>query len=223
MAGSSSSRSWTRPLPSPGPTVGWGKRVTAGIRSCDCRTPVDPLLPLAQLPSSLPRTGYGGNGRIERSIRTDEEEFYLVEYLPADLGGLEQALLAWNHTHESVRPHQAMGYKTPDQFYSDLLKYKCDADRRPRQILPTGLLGPPNPPTRTRMGGGEYRRRGMRELQGTDCQGINWGPWKVGGETLSHRTGPQLPSSCSQIRRIGKTNRQPGTPSELVGASWRQS
>ena len=67
---------------------------------------------------SLPRTGYWGNGRIERSFRTDEEEFYEVEDLPADLVGMvEQALLAWNHTCETVRPHQALGYKTPDQFY----------------------------------------------------------------------------------------------------------
>ena len=58
-----------------------------------------------------------GNGRIERSFRTDEEEFYQVEDLPADLGGLQQSLLAWNRTYETVRPHQALGYKTPDQFY----------------------------------------------------------------------------------------------------------
>tara|TARA_B100001971_G_C18170823_1_gene527012 strand:+ start:611 stop:1294 length:684 start_codon:yes stop_codon:yes gene_type:complete len=62
-----------------------------------------------------------GNGRIERSFRTDEEEFYQVEELPADLGGLEAALLAWNHLYETVRPHQALGYKTPDQFYRDWL------------------------------------------------------------------------------------------------------
>ena len=34
------------------------------------------------------------NGRIQRSFRTDEEEFYQVEDLPAGLGGLGQALLA---------------------------------------------------------------------------------------------------------------------------------
>jgi len=62
-----------------------------------------------------------GNGRIERSFRTDEEEFYQVEELPADLGGLEAALLRWNHLYETVRPHQALGYKTPDQFYQDWL------------------------------------------------------------------------------------------------------
>ena len=54
-------------------------------------------------PQSLPRTGYVGNGRIERSFRTDEEEFYQVEDL-ADLGGLEQALLAWNRAYEAAPP-----------------------------------------------------------------------------------------------------------------------
>ena len=63
-----------------------------------------------------------GNGCIERSFRTDEEEFYQVEDLPADLGGLELALLSWNHVYETVRPHQALGYKTPDQFYQDWIR-----------------------------------------------------------------------------------------------------
>jgi transposase InsO family protein len=62
-----------------------------------------------------------GNGQVERSFRTDEEEFYQVEDLPADLGGLEAALLAWNRIYESVRPHQALGYLTPDQFYQNWL------------------------------------------------------------------------------------------------------
>ncbi len=58
-----------------------------------------------------------GNGRIERSFRTDDDEFYHVQELPADLGRLEHALLAWNHVYETVRPHQALGYLTPDQFH----------------------------------------------------------------------------------------------------------
>jgi transposase InsO family protein len=62
-----------------------------------------------------------GNGRIERSFRTDAEEFYQVEELPADIGGLEAALVAWNQIYEQVRPHQALGYKTPEQFYQDWL------------------------------------------------------------------------------------------------------
>jgi transposase InsO family protein len=62
-----------------------------------------------------------GNGRVERSFRTDEEEFYQVEELPADLSGLQAALLRWNQVYETVRPHQALGYKTPEQFYQDWL------------------------------------------------------------------------------------------------------
>lgn len=62
-----------------------------------------------------------GNGRIERSFRTDEEEFYQVADLPADPGGLQIALQSWNKIYEKIRPHQALGYKTPDQFYRDWL------------------------------------------------------------------------------------------------------
>ena len=40
-----------------------------------------------------------------------------VREFPNDSGGPAPAHLAWNHTYETVRPHQALGYKTPDQFY----------------------------------------------------------------------------------------------------------
>jgi putative transposase len=58
-----------------------------------------------------------GNGRVERAFRTDEEEFYQVEELPAEIRGMEAALQRWNRIYETVRPHQALGYLTPDQFY----------------------------------------------------------------------------------------------------------
>jgi len=63
-----------------------------------------------------------GNGCIERSFRTDEEEFYQVEELPADLGGQEAALLHWNQVYETVRPHQALGYLTPEEYYQQWVK-----------------------------------------------------------------------------------------------------
>ena len=45
-----------------------------------------------------------------------------MEELPTDVSGLgEAALLAWNQVYEKVRPHQALGYKTPEQFYQDWL------------------------------------------------------------------------------------------------------
>lgn len=65
-----------------------------------------------------------GNGRIERSFRTDDDEFYHVQDLPADLGGLRTALIAWNQRYESWRLHQALGYLTPDQFYQQWLSRK---------------------------------------------------------------------------------------------------
>jgi transposase InsO family protein len=63
-----------------------------------------------------------GNGRVERAFRTDEDEFYQVEELPADQGGLEAALQRWNRVYETVRPHQALGYLTPNQFYEQWVK-----------------------------------------------------------------------------------------------------
>ena len=44
-----------------------------------------------------------------------------MEDLPTDLDGLEAALLAWNRIYETVRPHQALGYLTPNQFYQNWL------------------------------------------------------------------------------------------------------
>lgn len=76
-----------------------------------------------KLPHYFNRPNYPqGNGRVERSFRTDEEEFYQVVELPAQMSGLEAALLAWNQVYEQVRPHQALGYKTPEQFYQDWLQ-----------------------------------------------------------------------------------------------------
>jgi transposase InsO family protein len=75
-----------------------------------------------ELPHYFTRPYYPqGNGRIERSFRTDDEEFYQLEDLPADLSGLEAALISWNQVYERLRPHQALGYKTPDQFYQHWL------------------------------------------------------------------------------------------------------
>ena len=51
--------------------------------------------------------------------------FMLLDGLPAELGRLEAALQAWTGSMSPSlegRPHQALGYRTPEQFYQDWLK-----------------------------------------------------------------------------------------------------
>ena len=56
------------------------------------------------------------NGCVERAHRTHIEEFYEVEEFPLDMAGLNQSLQAWEHTYNTIRPHQALGYLTPQQY-----------------------------------------------------------------------------------------------------------
>ena len=83
---------------------------------------------------------------MERSFRTDEEEFYQVLELPDDLGGHEAALQRWNQVYGTVRPHQALGYKTPEQFYQDWLQKQAQGDAFPRSATsPTPAKSRPEP------------------------------------------------------------------------------
>ena len=58
------------------------------------------------------------NGSVERAQRTHTEEFYEVNDCPWTVPELNRELGHWNHIHNCVRPHQALGYKTPLQFFS---------------------------------------------------------------------------------------------------------
>ena len=60
------------------------------------------------------------NGCVERSNRTHTEEFYEVTDAEPDLAGLRPALLAWEETYNTIRPHQALGYLTPAEFLASL-------------------------------------------------------------------------------------------------------
>jgi len=60
------------------------------------------------------------NGHVERANRTHTEEFYEVEDFPLEIPALNLALQAWEHTYNTIRPHQALGYLTPQQY---LLKF----------------------------------------------------------------------------------------------------
>jgi len=54
------------------------------------------------------------NGKVERSHRTDEEEFYRLFQLRT-LPQAHRRLHSWNHPYNTSRPHGALGWKTPAQ------------------------------------------------------------------------------------------------------------
>jgi putative transposase len=56
------------------------------------------------------------NGHVERAHRTHLEEFYQVVAADWTVARLNQQLLAWEIVYNTVRPHQALGYLTPEQF-----------------------------------------------------------------------------------------------------------
>ncbi len=57
------------------------------------------------------------NGGVERAHRTHTEEFYEVSDSSFDLAELRQELLEWEITYNTIRPHQALGYLTPLEFW----------------------------------------------------------------------------------------------------------
>ena len=57
------------------------------------------------------------NPRVERSHLTDELEFYQRGGLKKTFEEQRQALEEWEHFYNFKRPHQALGYLTPMEFY----------------------------------------------------------------------------------------------------------
>jgi hypothetical protein len=66
------------------------------------------LIDSMSFPGDLPPRSPKLNGCVERAHRTHTEEFYQVEDFPLDMAGLNQALRAWEHTYNTIRPHQAL-------------------------------------------------------------------------------------------------------------------
>ena len=58
-------------------------------------------------------------GLWERAQRTHTEEFYEVWDLTWTVAEINRQLLAWEHVYNTVRPHQALGYRTPQQFLQE--------------------------------------------------------------------------------------------------------
>jgi|SRR5208282_279323 len=56
------------------------------------------------------------NGAVERANRTHSEEFYQVTPCSLAMKKLNRELRQWEKIYNTVRPHQALGYLTPQQF-----------------------------------------------------------------------------------------------------------
>jgi len=56
------------------------------------------------------------NGHVERAQRTHTEEFYEVTEASFEIVELNRALLEWEKVYNTIRPHQALGYLSPQEF-----------------------------------------------------------------------------------------------------------
>lgn len=59
---------------------------------------------------------------MERAQRTHTEEFYELWGLNWTVEALKPELLAWEHIYNIVRHHEALGYRTPQQFLRELAR-----------------------------------------------------------------------------------------------------
>lgn len=72
----------------------------------------------------LNRPGYPqANGKVERSHRTDDEEFYR-RYHVKDYREWQYRLPRWEKEYNYERPHQALGNLSPYQYYKKLKEAK---------------------------------------------------------------------------------------------------
>jgi putative transposase len=74
---------------------------------------------LFELPPRSPKL----NGSVERAQRTHTEEFYEVRDFSLKLDELNGELSEWEKVYNTIRPHQALGYLTPQEF---LLKWQSE-------------------------------------------------------------------------------------------------
>jgi putative transposase len=85
-------------------------------------------IPLFVLPPSSPKL----NGCVERGNRTHREEFYEVYDLDWLVSRLRPDLLNWEVIYNTVRPHQSLGYLTPQEYITQW------RSRRPgKEVVPS--------------------------------------------------------------------------------------
>jgi putative transposase len=60
------------------------------------------------------------HGAVERANRTHTEEFYEVTDSEPELEAFQAGLRAWEVIYNTIRPHQALGYRTPAEFLTSV-------------------------------------------------------------------------------------------------------
>jgi putative transposase len=95
------------PFPVRASQVDGGSEFMAKEATCQAKG-----IPLFELPAGSPKL----NGSAERAQRTKTEEFYECSTVPFTVASTSVALLHWEHTYNTVRPHQPLGYLTPLQL-----------------------------------------------------------------------------------------------------------
>jgi transposase InsO family protein len=68
------------------------------------------------------------NGRVERANRTHTEEFYELTPCSLSIAELNRELQAWERTYNTVRPHQSLGYLTPQEFLAQSSSQRRDLE-----------------------------------------------------------------------------------------------
>jgi len=63
----------------------------------------------------LPPRSHKLHGSVERANRTHTEEFYEVTTAEPELEAFQVELRAWETVYNTIRPHEALGYKTLTQ------------------------------------------------------------------------------------------------------------
>ncbi len=66
------------------------------------------------------------NAYVERAQRTHREEFYQMLDPPDSLPRLRRRLKAWETVYNTIRPHQALGQRTPWGFYQEWLAAQAE-------------------------------------------------------------------------------------------------
>jgi len=96
------------PVPIQAIQVDGGSEFMAGFEvACQARE-----IALYVLPPRSPKL----NGRVERLNGTARREFWECYEGELDLPTLQQALRKWEVTYNTIRPHQALAYETPQAF-----------------------------------------------------------------------------------------------------------